>query len=98
MTVDTLSVPPPAASSPPGPVVGPPAPGRPSHPARCRSVVRRCVLVPLVVLLPLITLTPSADHRFNVYSNGGLCASHPWRMIGYAVESVPQFLRLGNFR
>jgi hypothetical protein len=49
-------------------------------------------------MIPLVALTPSADHRFNVYSNGGLYASRPWQMLVTAVESVPQFLRLGNFR
>jgi hypothetical protein len=63
-----------------------------------RAVIRRCVLVPLIVLIPLVALTPSADHRFNVYSNGGLYASRPWQMFVTAAESVPQFLRLGNFR
>jgi hypothetical protein len=63
-----------------------------------RSVVRRCVSVPLIVLIPLVALTPAADHRFNVYSNGGQYASRPWQMFVTAVESVPQFLRLGNFR
>ena len=45
------------------------------------ALVRRCVLVPLVVLIPLITLTPAADHRFNVYANGGQYASHPFRLL-----------------
>jgi hypothetical protein len=63
-----------------------------------RAIVKNCVLVPLIVLIPLVALTPSADHRFNVYSNGGLYAARPWQMVVTAVESVPQFLRLGNFR
>ena len=51
-----------------------------------------------MVLAPLVTLTPSADHRFNIYSNGGLYATHPWRMLPAAVTTVPEFLDLGNFR
>ncbi len=54
--------------------------------------------VPLVVLLPLIALTPSADHRFNVYANGALYATHPGRILRAAVTSVPIFRDLGNFR
>ncbi|WP_433297013.1 hypothetical protein ACQP2F_39885 [Actinoplanes sp. CA-030573] len=63
-----------------------------------RGLWWRCALVPLVVLTPLVTLTPSADHRFNVYSNGGLYLTHPWRLPVTAVRTVPQFLDLGNFR
>jgi hypothetical protein len=62
------------------------------------AVVRRCALVPLVVLLPLVALTPNADHRFNVYANGGRYAARPWLMVLDAVRTVPQYLRLGNFR
>jgi hypothetical protein len=84
----------------------PPSQARPARPERpvvavarpWRAVVRRCVLVPLIVLIPLVALTPAADHRFNVYANGGLYAARPWQMVVTAVESVPQFLRLGNFR
>jgi hypothetical protein len=87
-------------------IAPPPSQARPARPeapavAAARpwpAVVRRCVLVPLVVLIPLVALTPSADHRFNVYSNGGLYAARPWQMLVTAVQSVPQFLRLGNFR
>jgi hypothetical protein len=63
-----------------------------------RSLWWRCALAPLVVLTPLVTLTPSADHRFNIYSNGGLYLTHPWRLAVAAVRSVPVFLDLGNFR
>ena len=87
-------VPPRVAARPPVP---PPDPAEPPGKAWPR-VARRCVLVPLVVLLPLITLTPAADHRFNVYANGGQYATHPWRMLRTAVTSVPVFLDLGNFR
>jgi hypothetical protein len=91
------------ASAPPRP--GPPRPAVPADAAPptapaglWRAVGWRCALVPLVVLLPLIALTPAADHRFNVYSNGGLYAARPWRLITGVVESVPLFLGLGNFR
>jgi hypothetical protein len=63
-----------------------------------RRVVTRAVLVPIVVLLPLVTLTPGADHRFNVYSNGGRFAANPLRLFWSVVESVPTYLALGNFR
>ncbi|HEY0530654.1 MAG TPA: hypothetical protein VGD29_03555 [Actinoplanes sp.] len=84
----------------------PPSRARPARPSSVRAAagrpwpaaVRRCVLVPLIVLIPLVALTPSADHRFNVYANGGRYAARPWQMVVTAVESVPQFLRLGNFR
>jgi hypothetical protein len=91
VSVEIVNVPPQAR--PAGHRLRPPTPDRP-----WRAVVRRCVLVPLVVLIPLVTLTPGADHRFNIYANGGRYASRPWQMAVTAVESVPQFLRLGNFR
>ncbi len=93
MTAEIVNVPPQSRServvSPATPVTG----GR-----EWRPVLRRCVLLPLVVLAPLVTLIPAADHRFNIYSNGGLYAAHPWRMLRAAAVSVPQFLDLGNFR
>ena len=95
MTVEIVSVPPqPAPSRPATAVAASPAvAGR-----GWRAVVRRCVLVPLVVLIPLVALTPGADHRFNVYANGARYAGHPWRLIVAAADSVPPFLRQGNFR
>ncbi|MCU7723690.1 hypothetical protein ODJ79_08200 [Actinoplanes sp. KI2] len=63
-----------------------------------RALLRRCLLAPLVVLAPLVTLTFSADHRFNVYNNGGQYATHPWRLFETAVATVPPYLALGNFR
>ncbi|MFD0520427.1 hypothetical protein [Paractinoplanes durhamensis] len=54
--------------------------------------------MPLIVLAPLVTLTPSADHRFNVYANGGLYAGNPWLLVRNAFSTVPTFLDLGNFR
>ena len=76
-----------------------PGPSRPAVSGRhWRAIGRRCVLVPLVVLIPLVALTPAADHRFNVYANGALYAGRPWRLFAAVVESVPLFLRSGNFR
>jgi hypothetical protein len=62
------------------------------------AVIRRCVLAPIVVLLPLVALTPAADHRFNVYANGGRYAARPWLLPRTVAESVPTYLELGNFR
>jgi hypothetical protein len=93
--VETVNVP----AQQPGPVRPAPAPAvsaPAAHP--WRAVARRCVAIPLVVLMPLVALTPSADHRFNVYANGGLYATHPWRMPRVVAASVPAFLDLGNFR
>lgn len=94
MSVEIVNVPPQTGPARPAPVTAVPA--DPAHP--WRAIVQRCVLVPLVVLLPLVALTPSADHRFNIYANGGLYAARPWQLIGGAVESVPIFLARGNFR
>ena len=94
MTAEIVDVPPrarqplPAESAPIAVDAGP----------QWRAVFRRCVLLPLVVLAPLVTLTPSADHRFNLYGNGGQYVTHPWRILHTVVASVPQFLDLGNFR
>jgi len=79
------------------------APPRPAVPAAVAprlwpAVLRRCVLAPLVVLLPLVALTPAADHRFNVYANGGRYLSRPWLLPRAVAESVPTYLDLGNFR
>jgi hypothetical protein len=63
-----------------------------------RALLARCLLAPLVVLAPLVTLTFSADHRFNVYNNGGRYATHPVRLFEAAVTTVPQYLDTGNFR
>jgi hypothetical protein len=75
-----------------------PAPAVPAVRRPWRALLRRCLLAPLVVLAPLVTLTFSADHRFNIYSNGGQYATHPWRLFRNAVTTVPPYLNLGNFR
>jgi hypothetical protein len=91
VTVETARVPAqPRTVRPAAPAV--PA-GRP-----WRRVVTRAILVPFVVLLPLVTLTPTADHRFNVYSNGGRFAADPLLLPWSVVESVPTYLALGTFR
>ncbi|WP_030436104.1 hypothetical protein [Actinoplanes subtropicus] len=88
MTAEILEVPRQA-----GPAAVVPAAGRP-----WRALLRRCLLAPLVVLSPLVTLTLSADHRFNIYNNGGLYATRPWRLFEAAVTTVPRYLDAGNFR
>jgi hypothetical protein len=94
VTAEIVAVPPRARDPLPAEAVPTVSGGGPQW----RALARRCVLLPLVVLAPLVALTPSADHRFNVYGNGGLYAAHPWRMPATVVASVPQFLDLGNFR
>jgi hypothetical protein len=92
VTVEIVSVP--AQPHAPRAAVPPAAP--PARP--WRRVVTRAVLVPLVVLMPLVALTPAADHRFNVYANGGRYAGHPFGLLTAVVKSVPAYLALGNFR
>jgi len=75
-----------------------PAPAVPAADRPWRALWWRCLLAPLVVLSPLVTLTLSADHRFNIYNNGGRYATRPWRLFEAAVTSVPQYLDAGNFR
>jgi hypothetical protein len=58
----------------------------------------RAVLVPLPVLAPLVALAPTRDHRFNLYWHGGLFRDDPLRIAGHTVDSLPGYLRLGNFR
>ncbi|MEU4241637.1 hypothetical protein [Actinoplanes sp. NPDC026619] len=95
MTAEIVNVPPPRAEADPSALSITPAP-----PVRrqWRAVLLRSVLVPLIVLAPLVTLTPSADHRFNVYANGGLYGAKPWLLVRNAFSTVPTFLDLGNFR
>ncbi|GIE93652.1 hypothetical protein [Paractinoplanes rishiriensis] len=95
MTAEIVEVPP--RPRRPLPPTAEPA-GTPDSGRHWRRLALRGVLVPLIVLFPLLTLTPSADHRFNIYANGGLYASRPWHLLRVAVESVPMFLDRGNFR
>ncbi|GAA0570731.1 hypothetical protein GCM10010172_63980 [Paractinoplanes ferrugineus] len=95
MTAETVNVPPQRAEADPSALSTTPATAA-SRP--WRAVWLRCVLVPLTVLAPLVTLTPSADHRFNVYANGGLYGAKPWLLFRNAFSTVPIFLDLGNFR
>jgi hypothetical protein len=95
VTAEIVNVPPPRAEADPSALSTTPSSpgGRP-----WRQLLLRCVLVPLTVLAPLVTLTPSADHRFNVYANGGLYGARPWMLFHNAFSTVPMFLDLGNFR
>ena len=63
-----------------------------------RRALTRAVLVPLPVLAPLVALAPSRDHRFNLYWHGGLFRDDPLRIVPHTVDSLPGYLRLGNFR
>jgi hypothetical protein len=63
-----------------------------------RRAVLRAVLVPLVVLSPIVALAPTADHRFNIYWHGGLFRSNPLRIVPDTIDSLPGYLRAGNFR
>ncbi|HEX8930023.1 MAG TPA: hypothetical protein VGA45_13980, partial [Actinomycetota bacterium] len=63
-----------------------------------RRTWQRCVLVPFTVLAPLVALAPTADHRFNIYWHGGLFRDDPLRIVPHTVDSLPGYLRLGNFR
>jgi hypothetical protein len=95
VTVEIVKVP----AQPGG--VRPAAPAPTTRPVRrgpWRAVARRAVLVPLIVLMPLVTLTPGADHRFNVYANGGRYLANPLLLLRGVIESVPTYLQLGNFR
>jgi hypothetical protein len=58
----------------------------------------RAVLVPMPVLAPLVALAPARDHRFNLYWHGGMFRDDPLRIAGHTVDSLPGYLRLGNFR
>jgi hypothetical protein len=63
-----------------------------------RRALLRAVLVPLPVLAPLLALAPSRDHRFNIYWHGALFRDDPLRIVPHTVDSLPGYLRLGNFR
>jgi hypothetical protein len=63
-----------------------------------RRAVLRAVLLPLVVLSPIVALAPTADHRFNIYWHGGLFRDNPLRIVPDTVDSLPGYLKAGNFR
>jgi hypothetical protein len=63
-----------------------------------RRALTRAALVPMVVLAPLIALAPTADHKYNVYWHGGLFRDDPARIVPHTLESLPGYLRNGNFR
>jgi len=63
-----------------------------------RRALLRAALAPLVVLAPIVALAPTADHRFNVYWHGGLFRDDPLRIVPHTLDSLPGYLRAGNFR
>src|SRR6185436_6085046 len=63
-----------------------------------RRALLRAALVPLVELAPIVALAPTADHKYNVYWHGGLFRDNPARIVPHTLESLPGYLRNGNFR
>ena len=63
-----------------------------------RRALVRAVIVPVPVLAPLIAMAPTADHRFNIYWYGSLFRDDPLRMVPQTLDSLPGYLRAGNFR
>ncbi|WP_433297027.1 hypothetical protein ACQP2F_39915 [Actinoplanes sp. CA-030573] len=63
-----------------------------------RRAVARAALVPFVVMAPLVAMAPTADHKYNVYWHGGLFRDNPLRIVPHTVDSLPGYLRNGNFR
>jgi hypothetical protein len=63
-----------------------------------RRALLRAVIVPVPVLAPLIAMAPTADHRFNIYWYGSLFRDDPLRMVPQTLDSLPGYLRAGNFR
>jgi hypothetical protein len=63
-----------------------------------RRAVVRAALVPLAVLSPIVALAPTADHRFNIYWHGAQFRDNPLRIVPDTVESLPGYLKAGNFR
>ncbi|MFI5888853.1 hypothetical protein ACIA5D_01900 [Actinoplanes sp. NPDC051513] len=63
-----------------------------------RRALLRAALVPLVVLAPIVALAPTADHKYNVYWHGGLFRDDPAQIVPHTLESLPGYLRNGNFR
>jgi len=71
---------------------------RTSNPRLWRRAIVRALLVPWIVLAPLVALAPTADHRFNLYLNGGLYRENPLWIVWDNFASVNHYLELGNFR
>ena len=71
---------------------------RPPVGALWRRALLRAALVPLVVLAPITALAPTADHKYNVYWHGGLFRDDPLRIVPHTLDSLPGYLRNGNFR
>ncbi|GAA2623259.1 hypothetical protein GCM10010436_29760 [Paractinoplanes durhamensis] len=63
-----------------------------------RRALLRAAVAPLVVLAPLVAMAPTADHRFNIYWHGGLFRDDPLRIVPHTLDSLPSYLRMGNFR
>jgi len=63
-----------------------------------RRALLRAALAPLVVLAPIVALAPTADHKYNVYWHGGLFRDDPLRIVPDTLDSLPGYLRNGNFR
>src|SRR5690349_12954985 len=63
-----------------------------------RRALLRAALAPLVVLAPIVALAPTADHKYNVYWHGGLFRDDPLRIVPDTLDSLPSYLRNGNFR
>ncbi|MEU4241643.1 hypothetical protein [Actinoplanes sp. NPDC026619] len=63
-----------------------------------RRALLRAAFAPLVVLAPLLAMAPTADHRFNIYWHGGLFRDDPLRIVPHTLDSMPSYLRMGNFR
>jgi hypothetical protein len=63
-----------------------------------RRALLRAALAPLVVLAPIVALAPTADHKYNVYWHGGLFRDDPLRIVPDTLDSLPSYLRSGNFR
>ena len=71
---------------------------RPPIGAPWRRALLRAALAPLVVLAPIVALAPTADHKYNVYWHGGLFRDDPLRIVPDTLDSLPGYLRNGNFR
>src|SRR4051794_31774340 len=63
-----------------------------------RRALLRAALAPIPVLAPLIALAPTRDHRFNLYWHGGMFRDDPLRIVPHTVDTLPAYLKMGNFR